>query len=147
MSVSVGVGGAWKGLTGQWVGVSGAWRFILNEWVGVGGAWKLVHTTTLLIAVSPSLAVGTRGRTVTPATFVAVASGGSGSYTYAWTRLANSGPSQSALSPTSATTDIDATVSSGSPNSSGSWKCTVTDTATGLTADSATVTADIEYIT
>lgn len=48
MTLSVGVGGAWKSVTGWAVGVSGVWKTVAQGWVGVGGAWKQFYAALSL---------------------------------------------------------------------------------------------------
>jgi len=65
--------------------------------------------------------------------------GGSGSYTYAWAFVAGSGTSAVANSPSARTTNFTRTSAAGNSstpdkNYTGSFRCTVTDTAGGRTA-------------
>lgn len=68
-------------------------------------------------------------------TTVSVISGGTGSYTYAWTLFsgpADSGP-YNAILPTAATTAWNDTVSDLDGNTSETWECLVTDTGNART--------------
>lgn len=58
MSMSVGVGGAWKTVAQQYVGVSGAWKTVQNVYVGVSGAWKQAYANYLQ---QVTVGVGTPG--------------------------------------------------------------------------------------
>jgi hypothetical protein len=90
--------------------------------------------------VPASLYKGGTTEYLTTISVTATASGGSGSYTYAWTRVSGDATSQVCNSPASAvTTFTDRTSVLGlSGSSNETWRVTVTDTTT-----SATATADV----
>lgn len=140
MPTFIGVSGAWKGVTSQWVGVGGVWKRIIGEWIGVGGFWKQIMAV-LSVAASPtsvSGSIGVPGNAISG--FVtATPSGGVGPYTYAWSQIA--GPSQTATNPSGATTAFEAFLDSGTGNKLGTWQCTVTDTGGGSVGVSNSVTA------
>jgi hypothetical protein len=66
-----------------------------------------------------------------------------GGYTYAWSRVSGDTVTV-ANSLSSATTTFSANVGIANPSRLSVWKCTVTD-ALGHTADSNTVSVDLEY--
>jgi len=120
----------------------GVWRKVLEAWVRDGAVWKRFHRA-LLVNASPLSIVGTRvggGNVETNATTV-TAEGGSGSYTFVWEIVSQTGDVTAFLSPTSGPTTVAAAnFASGGQEVSGVIKCVVTDTVTGLSVDSPPIT-------
>ncbi len=147
--INIGVGGAWKSVT-PYIGVGGAWKQITGYWIGVGGAWKSMAVLPMTLSVSPTSASGstssplpsTRPNVTTGSVTVSV-TGGSGTFTYAWSVVFNSTGSTdgsgtcAANSPAAAATTFTGQSCNGS-NSPGSdyytATCTVTDTVSGQVA-------------
>lgn len=98
-------------------------------------------TSAYVAAIQPCKTVGP-----TPALSPgAVASGGSGSYTYLWNRTAinHAGANYAISSATSQNPTWSATVCNEAGDET--WVCTATDTVTLLTGDSPPVTAALEH--
>lgn len=95
----------------------------------MGGAGQMLAVT----ASPPALNSGASVHNFTTAETTAIATGGSGSYSYAWTKISDPFSSVTINSPATAATDFDLVVAAG-----GSFvatvRCTVTDTVTLLTA-------------
>jgi hypothetical protein len=130
---SIGVGGSWKTITGQWIGVGGSWKFVTQKWIGVGGVWKLCYsalTATASNVNKTGSGSSSSGSVTSDATQIISVSGGSGSYSYSYAQI--SGDSQ-AIQPGTQTTHsprFTATVTEGDP-SSAVWEVTVTDATYG----------------
>jgi hypothetical protein len=144
MTESIGVGGSWKTVTGQWVGVSGAWKRVAHKWIGVGGAWKLAYSA---LSVSAADAVGSDSGVASSGSVTATMTAptvlyGSGSYSYLWTHVSTaSGSTPSITFSTTATPQFNATVSDPPGSAVSTWKVVVTDTVYGGSEeDTATVT-------
>jgi hypothetical protein len=128
------VGGAFEDVTSGQVRIAGAWRRLTGAKAYISGAWKDVASflQPLTLDVSPS----SDRAIVVPSAFAdtipitATPTGGLGPYTYAWTRV--SGSTGAALSPTSATSQFRAFITSVGEFTS-TFLCTVTD-ANGNTA-------------
>ena len=148
MTISIGVGGAWKNVPSVSVGVSGAWKTVAAIWIGVGGAWKVAYTALSVTCANVTASDGgfaASGTVQTDRSVSALPSGGSGNYTYAWAFL--SGDEAAITFATSANPQWAATVSDGVPHV-GAWRVTVTDTTYGVTATAdITVTLDWTDIT
>lgn len=139
MPASIGSGGAWKGTLGWNIGAGGVWKSILGMWIGAGGAWKSFFAS---LAVSASNVSGFVDNNSPCATVFSsgspnpIVTGGSGSYTYAWSFVAvTSGfhtppfsiNNASAANPTwSKNVCCDSCIET--------WRLTVTDTVTGAVA-------------
>ena len=148
MPEHIGVGGAWKAVTGQWVGVGGAWKLVTQKWIGVGGAWKLAYSALTATAINiykfadgPTL----NGTVTSDATPAVTVSGGSGSYTYSWAHVSTSqGNTPTILS--GGTTDsprFTVTAQNLVPSIS-VWTVTVTDS-TYLNSTTASPTITLEW--
>lgn len=130
-----------KEVTAASVNVSGTWKAVVGGWVNVSGTWKRIFAT-LSASASPSIVSGTLVFNPDPfpgsyqglsdAT-TATPSGGSGSYNYAWEVQSESGGTLTFNNGSSASTDINGSNTTGNPIS-GSVRCLVTDTGTGATA-------------
>lgn len=149
MSFNLKVGGTWETLASGWVKVSGSWEEIQSAFIKVAGTWEQVYQRSLGLSITDSTPSGSNsganptGPVSSNTTTVSVVSGGSGSYTYAWTLISapsTNGPF-SPGSPTSATTGFSDTDVAATPAQVETWRCTVTDTGNGRTGSiSATVT-------
>jgi hypothetical protein len=144
MTESVGVGGSWKTVTGQWVGVVSAWKRVVHKWVGVGGVWELVYSA---LSVSAANALGNNSGFASSGSVTAVMTAptvlyGSVSYSYLWTHVSTaSGGTPSITLSTTATPHFNATVSDPPGSAVSTWKVVVTDTVYGGSEeDTATVT-------
>lgn len=103
-----------------------------------GGAWVQVWpvATPLAVSVHPTEAFGTLGSGVHYSDSVtATASGGTGSYTYSWKKVADG--NVSIVSPTSSTT---AFVYVGTIAVNAVFRCTVSDGVSTVTSSNVTVT-------
>ena len=144
--MNIGVGGAWKQVT-PYIGVAGAWAQITGYWIGVGGAWKSMAILPMVVSVSPTSASGSLSASalftrpnVTSSSVTVSVTGGSGTFTYAWSVVFNptnsidTSGTCSANSATAATTTFTGQSCNGT-NSPGSdyytATCTVTDSVTG----------------
>ena len=160
--ISVGVGGAWKSVT-PYIGVGGVWKQVTGYWIGVGGAWKSMAILPMTVSASPTSASGSGSYTaplaqpnVTTGSVTISITGGSGTFTYAWTVVFNPTGSTdgsgtcAADNPTAATTTFTGKSCNGS-NSPGSDYYTatvmVTDTVTGQVASlSVPITLNNTYL-
>ena len=146
MPSSVGTSGGNKTIAAITVGTSGGNKGVLVGYVGTSGGNK-VWFSALSASASPSSFSQT---TVTapdtningPAT--ASVSGGIGPFTYAWSRTGGSA-TVTATAPTSAATSFSAFQGSAGVITS-TWICTVTDTATGFSAITNTVSTSMRAL-
>ena len=145
MISQVKVSSAWKTVAAKSVRVGGAWKAVAQEWTKVGGVWKESGYTAPAVEVDTSYVFGikTGSGTCTSDAATITASGGSGSFTYAWSRVSGDS-STSATSPTAAASTFHRT---GSPtnNYSSVWRCRVTDTVSSLYTDSEDVTCELSF--
>lgn len=151
MAEHVGVGGAWKAITGQWVGVGGAWKLVTQKWIGVGGVWKLAYsalTAVISDVTKNQIGSGASGNVTSDAASIVTPSGGSGSYTYSYTlNSVTSGPTPSISSGgTTGSPRFQAlSVSDGTPSVS-TWTGTITDSTYGNSVQD-TFTVTLRWIT
>lgn len=140
-------GGAWHAIQGPYTYQSGSYHAIVQGWTWQSGAWHLMlgqlhvsanNINTSVSGISPSFFVS-GSSTASP-------TGGSGSYTYLWTYVSG----DAGITPDNATLQsptFGKTIFCG-PGSNcpvtASWKVTVTDTVTSLTAN-ATISIALEY--
>lgn len=136
--------GTWSSVIQPWVkNSSGSWAPVLNVWVKTGGTWQLSWTGFTAQAVPSSLEKFDFGPTITTDTAVASQTGGVGPFAYQWTYVSGS-PAISVLTSTSDTTAFRATGMASLERREAVFKCVVTDTTTGVTADSNPVSVAIE---
>jgi hypothetical protein len=109
-----------------------------------GGTWKLVWTGFTATAAPSSWSGATAsGNLLVSDPFTASVTGGVGPFTYAWT-LISGGAVFGIDSPTSATTTFSGV--GYSDLDIATYKCVVTDTATGLSDDTNTITVQGSWI-
>lgn len=130
-----------------WMNVLGTWRksAVKNN---VAGAWKGI---TALLAVTANNVSGSGGGFAPNGTVTSSGStnttvtDGSGSYSFLWQLVSTtSGPAQSVSGVGLQNPTFSANVSDGTPSVC-TWRVTVTDTVTGVTA-TATITVDLLWI-
>ena len=115
------------------IGIGGAWRTKAGEWIGVGGAWRPISSA---LAASATDATGGgsgyagEGDVTSSPTSLTV-TGGSGNYTYAWSKV--SGEDFTISSATTRNPYWYAYLADGFH--SATWKVVVTDTSYGVTAE------------
>lgn len=143
-SLSVKDSGSWKAVIQPYVLDGGTWKPALSMYVKDSGSWKLVWTGFTATA-SPSSWSGatSSGNLLVSATFTATTSGGVGPFAYQWT-LVSGGTVLSADNATSASTTFSGT--GFSEIDIATYKCVVTDTATGLSDDTNTITVEGNWI-
>lgn len=129
------VGGAEKLAAKADIYISGAKKRVVRIDAWNGSAWKLVQSFAppITLAVTPSVSgAGSSFGTISITSGVATATptGGTGPYTYAWTKVA--GDTLTVTSPNSASTTFRAGIGP-SDSRSATYRCTVTDK-NGLTA-------------
>ena len=136
--MKVNVGGTLKPVVSAKVNVGGTLKTVVRAKHNVAGAIKTGDTFTLPLSAiaSPGTVNGfSASATVTTNTTTATPTGGLGPYTYSWARITGSG---SITAATSATTAFYATLSPES-TSSGTFRCTATDSL----GSTATIFADV----
>ena len=122
------VAGTWQESTQPWINVSGT-NHDAKPWINVAGTWQEAFGEPLSVSVPGSFRFSPTTETHT---LTATPSGGTTPYTYAWTKVSGSG------SITGSTTTSSTTVSMLS-NSSGTYRCTVTDNVSDTAFDDALV--------
>lgn len=134
-SLNVRSGGVWKAVVQPYVRNGGVWKPLVNMFVRSGGVWKLVWTG-FTTSLSPTTLTqsGPSYSSVTTGTCTVTVTGGVGPFTYAWT-IVSGDPSFTPNSPTSASTTFTGTTTDPGVPTFATYKCVVTDTATGLTSD------------
>lgn len=132
-------GGSFVPIVQPYVKTSGSWAPVLNMWVKTSGSWELVFTG-FTVELSPSTESGSGpDATVITTGYVEVAvTGGVGPFTYSWTQV--SGDSISAISAAAYRTLFRATFMDPDETRIAVYKCTVTDTTTGLSEETGNVT-------
>jgi len=130
------------------VKVGGAWRVANTARVKVAGSWRLAHCSTLVASLTDAIASAfspaATGTAVTNSVTAFVSNGGSGFYTYAWTRTsADNGIV--IYGDASATASWSYTRTIGGFSITETWKCTITDTVSLETADTPDVTVQIDF--
>lgn len=144
--------GAYKSVTVPYVYESGAYKAITQGWVWESGAWKLFFSSLSVSAnnissiVSSNVGACTSAESSTPG---AVVTGGSGSFTYAWTYVSGSTGMALDTGPTILNPKWFASpqlcAASGSDAAIDAvWKIVVTDTVTTATANTS-ITVHLEY--
>lgn len=135
MPLKAAIGGGEKSAARADIYIGTAKKRIARVEVYAGGAWKVgqVFAPPIALNVTPSVsgAGSSAGNiTVTSAAAFATPVGGTGPYTYAWTKV--SGDTLTVVSPTSAVTSFRANLGPGIGRIA-VYRCTVTDSF-GLTA-------------
>jgi hypothetical protein len=148
MTMSVGASGVWKQVQNISIGVSGVWKQVLNIWVGASGVWKLGYSAlsvSLPASVSGNCSRTTAGScSASTAEALATASGGSGSYSFAWSFVSGSNATITTPHSNGAVFTRSGAVANPANVLTGVFRCTVTDTVTGATA-SATLDATTRH--
>jgi hypothetical protein len=147
MSLSVGVGGAYKPMAKLAVGVSGANKICPEGWIGVGGAWKRflgislsLNRTTVHGSNEGSGNVNAQTNTVT-----VTATGGSGNYSYFWAyRSGDTDPTLVNYTPASTAAWGMTLYVPPDQSRAALWGCHVVDNVTGETADTEDVAVAID---
>lgn len=143
MPSTVGTSGGNKTVSAMFVGTAGGNKAVVTGFVGTAGGNKAFFAA-LTASASPSVVSGARSPPiVTTNATTATPSGGIGPYSYAWEKV--SGDTISISNPSSATTIFSATLSSGDLRSA-VFRCLVTDTATGASAYTNSVSATVETL-
>lgn len=147
MPLKVTVGSAAKDVSRGEVTKSGVQKRMVRIEAYNGGAWKVVKTFVppMGLSITPSFVLGERGTVgqVTSSSATATPSGGTGPYTYAWSKLY--GDDMTVLAPTSATTAFRKGLGAGE-SASATYRCTATDK-NGLTATANVGVSLINYAT
>lgn len=109
MAIEIGTAGGNMLLTAVWVGTAGGNRQAIEVWAGTAAGAKLVFSS-LSVAATPDSVSGSRtgAGLVTSDATSAVASGGVGPYSYAWSQV--SGDPMTITAPTSSSTAFSAEV-------------------------------------
>ena len=144
--MSIRVAGSWKTIT-PYIGVAGAWVQVTGAWIGVGGVWESLTQPPLTATVSPtslgasvSSILQNARPNVTTLTATVTPSGGSGTYSYAWSVAFISASSIdttgtcSANSASSAATTFTGQTCDGTDSPGSDYymaSCVVTDTVSG----------------
>jgi hypothetical protein len=142
-------GGTWRAIRNVYVNDAGTWRTIQNVYINDNGTWRLVFSALSATAegTEPLFKLG-NATNITSNPITATPSGGSGSYTYAWSIVSHDDPNST---PTinDSTSQVCSVTTSENPSSqiaiSVTVRCTVTDSATGATAQTNTVTITHEH--
>lgn len=136
MGVQTRAGGAWLSPNRCQLYVGGSWRQVISIKGYSGGAWRDLATfaSPMSLSISPNPA-SSSGYTSTQAVNVTASpTGGLSPFTYSWALVAGSGVT--ALSPTSAVTDLQATGLVADSERFATFRCTATDSlGTVATAD------------
>lgn len=141
---TVGTSGGNKTIAAITVGTASGNKAVAVGYVGTSGGNK-VFFTALSASASPSFVSGSdTGVVVTTNTSTATPTGGFGPFTYAWAFV--SGDAVTVVSPTLATTAFRGGAMGVGETRNAIFRCTVTDTATGFTAITNDVAAEVERI-
>lgn len=141
---TVGTSGGNKTIAAITVGTASGNKAVAVGYVGTSGGNK-VFFTALSASASPSFVFGGgAGIVVTTITSTATPTGGLGPFTYAWAFV--SGDAVTVESPTLATTAFRGETMAVGEIRNAIFRCTVTDTATGFTAITNDVAAEVERI-
>lgn len=133
----------WDGAA--WVDLTTAKRWDGAAWVdlaGFGGGSGFSVTVAPAGASGSVTGASPLFKVVTSNSVTATPTGGTGPYTYSWTKVTGSS-SISAASPTAATTTFSATVGRGSVVQA-TWRITVTDSLSATTT--ADISVELEYV-
>lgn len=140
---TIGTSGGNKTIAAITVGTSGGNKAVVTGYVGTSGGNK-VFFSALAASASPSSVNGSGGGvpgTVTSGSTTATPSGGIGPFTYSWVKTG--GGTTAADSSSSATTTFSAGLGAGIVRIT-TWVCNVTDTGTGIVAQTNTVTVTLD---
>lgn len=144
MTATIGTASGNKTVVNITVGTSSGNKAVLLGYVGTSGGNKLFFAA-LSATASPS---GVSGANTLPAVTTnastATPSGGFGPFTYSWAFV--SGDAITVLSPTTASTAFRGSAMSVGEIRNAIFRCTVTDTATGFTAVTNDVAAEVERV-
>lgn len=149
MPWSTKVSGDWKTVDEIYVKVGGAWKQVEQARIKVTGSWRVSHSSELVASLTTAIASAfspaATGTIVTNDVTAFVSGGGSGFYTYLWTRTsADNGIV--IYGDTLANTAWSYTRSTaGAYTVTETWKCTITDTVSLETADTPDVTVQIDF--
>jgi hypothetical protein len=124
------------------VRTGGVWRQVQEAWVRSEGVWQKFFQA-LSASASPTSILGTRvgGGLADTNETTCTAEGGTGSYTFVWEIVGQAGDQTAFLNPaTGPTTLMQVAFTSGGEQVSGTIRCKVTDTTTGLETFSNNVT-------
>lgn len=151
MTINLKIGTTWKVVATPSVKIGGAWKTVTYIGVKVGGQWKTAYGSTtppppaLDVNMQNATVSGSRSNagSVTSSAAVAVASGGTSPYTYAWTKV--SGDTFTVTSPTAASTTFSTSLTNGQTKS-GVYRCTATDAASATAYDDVTVNTVSTYV-
>src|SRR5688572_15474120 len=92
-SLHINDAGTWRAIANVYVNDAGTWRTIQNIYVNDNGTWRLVFTalTATAAGTAPTTKVA-NSTNITSNNITATPSGGSGSYTYAWSIVTHDDP-------------------------------------------------------
>lgn len=141
MPINYGDGGTSRPLVGVSYGDGATARAIREVWIGDNGTNRLVFSSMTATASPSSVSSATSAFSQTTGPATASASGGSGSYTYAWVKLG--GDTINIDSPGTASTTFSASGLAFEDSRVATFACNVTDTSTGHVAQSNAVTVTI----
>lgn len=142
MSSEIGTSGGNKTIAAITVGTSGGNKAVLIGTVGTSSGNK-VFFSALSVSAAPVNADGIGGvANINTSASTATASGGIGPFTYLWTKV--SGDNITINNATLATTTFRGSLMASPEVRNATFICTVTDTATGLSAPSNNVFARVE---
>lgn len=137
MTAQIRAGGAWKSISRHRVRVAGAWRDVVSRRIYADGEWRTVFTSASPLSLSLSTPTLTRtgaGSSLTTGNVTAIASGGTGPITYAWSLVNDDYPTVVANSPAFATTNFTASGLIVAEPANETWRCLATDSL-GATAE------------
>jgi hypothetical protein len=141
--------GTWRAIRSVYVNDAGTWRTIQNVYVNDNGTWRLVYTAISATAAGTApLTKAANSNNIASNDITATASGGSGSYSYAWSIVTHDDPDSTPLitGATSATCQV---VTNDNPalqrTISVTVQCSVTDSVSGATATTNNVTITHEH--
>jgi hypothetical protein len=143
MTVSLRASGTWK-TASFYVRVGGVWKAATTVWLKVASVWKLVSGITAVTAAPANVWGFSSGSPVTSNDTTATVTGGSGTFSYAWSQV-DGDPGITITVPNGATTTFSAIMFPGATKS-GQFICTVTDTVTGQAVASNEVTVTLERV-
>jgi len=145
MPITIGTGAGNEVIANVVVGTESGNKTVLNAYVGTASGNELVYSS-FSASASPNSVTGFRtgAGVATTLSTTATPDGGVGPYTYSWARTSGDA-SISITQPLAATTQFTTSLTSGQSKSA-SFACTVTDTGTGLSEVTNTVSATLQDI-
>jgi hypothetical protein len=141
MAAFIKTGGTWTEIVAPQVKTGDAWALAQAVYVRTGGVWELVWQGFTVEASPDTLNAQDFSTTVTSGVCTVTPTGGSGSYTYAWSQV--SGDLITILNPTGASTAFRGSTMEPGESRSGVFVCAVTDTGSGAEAETNQVSVNL----